>query len=219
MVQQIDSRKNKKIKYPESDGKPMADNTEQFEWIVVIKENLELLFAPAPDIFVAGDLLWYPVEGSLLCQAPDVMVVLGRPKGRRGSYKQWEEENIAPQVVFEILSPSNSLKEMAKKLKFYQDYGVIEYYVYDPNKNDLAGWHRNNEILEVIEGINGWISPLLNIRFQMTDETLEIYRQDGRRFLTFVELEQRAIAAEQRAEIAEARIQELEAKLRELGQL
>ncbi len=32
------------------------------------------------------------------------MVVFGRPKGDRGSYKQWLENQIAPQVVFEILS-------------------------------------------------------------------------------------------------------------------
>ena len=30
------------------------------------------------------------------------MVVLGRPPGYRGSYKQWVEDNVAPQVVFEI---------------------------------------------------------------------------------------------------------------------
>ena len=36
------------------------------------------------------------------------MVVFGRPKGRRGSYRQWEEDNIPPQVVFEILSPGNN---------------------------------------------------------------------------------------------------------------
>jgi hypothetical protein len=41
----------------------MADNTEQFNWIMKIKENLECLFAKRPDVFVAGDLLWYPVEG------------------------------------------------------------------------------------------------------------------------------------------------------------
>ena len=52
------------IIYPDSDGQPMADNTKQFRWIVVIKENLELLFADNPDVFVAGDLLWYPVEGN-----------------------------------------------------------------------------------------------------------------------------------------------------------
>ncbi len=37
------------------------------------------------------------IEGSVKTrQAPDVMVVFGRPKGRRGSYKQWEKNNIIP---------------------------------------------------------------------------------------------------------------------------
>ena len=47
--------------YPDSDGQPMAENTEQYEWIVKIKENLEILFAHEPAVFIAGDLLWYPV--------------------------------------------------------------------------------------------------------------------------------------------------------------
>jgi hypothetical protein len=45
------------IIYPESDGQPMADNTKQFRWIVVIQQNLEWLFADNPEVFVAGDLL------------------------------------------------------------------------------------------------------------------------------------------------------------------
>ncbi|MFN9866660.1 MAG: Uma2 family endonuclease, partial [Pseudanabaena sp.] len=122
-----------KIDYPDSDGQPMADNTQQFRWIVLIKENLELLFANDSKVFVAGDLLWYPVEGSPEIRvAPDVMVAFDRPKGDRGSYKQWLEGNIAPQVVFEILSPGNRLKEMTKKLQFYDRHGVEEYYIYDP---------------------------------------------------------------------------------------
>lgn len=31
--------------WPDSDGKPMAENTEQYQWLVKIKENLEILFA------------------------------------------------------------------------------------------------------------------------------------------------------------------------------
>lgn len=178
------------IIYPDSDGQPMADNTKQFRWIVTIKENLEILFASRNDVFVAGDLLWYPIKGSDICQAPDVLVVFGRPKGDRGSYKQWLEENIPVQVVFEILSPSNSLKDMAKKFQFYQNHGVEEYYVYDPNKIDLNGWLRNGDSLQVIEEINGWVSPLLGIRFEVTSDSLEIYRPDGRKFLTSVELDQ-----------------------------
>ncbi len=52
------------IIYPESDGKPIADNTKQFRWIVKIKEGLEVMFADRPDVFVAGDLLWYREEGN-----------------------------------------------------------------------------------------------------------------------------------------------------------
>ncbi len=111
--------------YPDSDGLPMSDNTKQFRWIVTIKENLELIYANDPNVFVAGDLLWYPVEGNnTIRQAPDVMVVLGRSKGDRGSYQQWREEGFTPQVVFEILSPGNRLAEMHRKLRFYEQYGV-----------------------------------------------------------------------------------------------
>jgi Uma2 family endonuclease len=84
--------------FPDSDGKPMADNTEQFRWIVMIKENLEILFKDDPMVFIAGDLLWYPVQSTAVPgMAPDVMVVFGRPKGKRGSYKQWREQNLGPQ--------------------------------------------------------------------------------------------------------------------------
>jgi hypothetical protein len=49
--------------YPESDGKPMAENTLQFEWIALIKLNLEACFVQHPDVFIAAVLFWYPVEG------------------------------------------------------------------------------------------------------------------------------------------------------------
>ncbi|NBD18845.1 MAG: hypothetical protein GVY04_22740 [Cyanobacteria bacterium] len=192
---------SQKIIYPDSDGQPMADNTKQFRWIVLIKENLELLFANDPDVFVAGDLLWYPVEGHPEIRvAPDAMVVLGRPKGDRGSYRQWEEDNITPQVVFEILSPGNRVKEMTRKLQFYERYGVEEYYIYDPDDNELEGLQRREGNLQLVEEINGWVSPKLGIKFVLTSETLEIYRPDGRKFLSSLELEQRAEQATQRAE-------------------
>src|SRR4030095_3541808 len=98
------------ITYPQSDGQPMADNTKQFRWIVTIQGGLDALFRADPQVFVAGDLLWYPVEGHPeMCMAPDVMVAFGRPKGDRGSYLQWQEGGIAPQVVFEIRSPGNTI--------------------------------------------------------------------------------------------------------------
>ncbi|MFP4124237.1 Uma2 family endonuclease [Coleofasciculus sp.] len=217
MVQQLQSSEVVNLQHPDSDGQPMADNTIQFRWIVVIKENLELLFSDRADVFVAGDLLWYPDQKSLVRQAPDVMVVFGRPKGDRGSYKQWQEDNIAPQVVWEILSPGNRPAEMAKKLLFYQRYGVEEYYIYDPDRIELTGLVRSVDWLDPIEEVNGWTSPRLGIRFELTSETLKIYRPDGQHFFTFLELEQRAKQAEERAQQAESRIQRLEQRLRDAG--
>ncbi len=200
MVQQIADTQTDII-YPDSDGQPMADNTLQFRWIVTIKENLEILFSQDENVFVAGDLLWYPVEGNNKIRiAPDVLVAFGRPKGERGSYQQWKENQIAPQVVFEILSPGNRPQEMMRKLLFYQQYGVEEYYIYDPDDCELMGSRRINEHLEEIENMTGWVSPRLQIRFELTENGLEIYRPDGRKFLTSIELDQRAEQEYQRAE-------------------
>ena len=69
----------------------MSDNTLQNDWMVTIKGGLSTLFLKDPNVFVACDLLWYPVQGDPNKRiGPDVMVVFGRPKGRRGAYKQWE---------------------------------------------------------------------------------------------------------------------------------
>jgi len=222
------------IHYPDSDGQPMADNTLQFQWIVLIKENLATLFREREDVFVAGDLLWYPVEGHpKTCRAPDTMVVFGRPKGHRGSYKQWEEDGIAPQVVFEIRSPANGFKEMLDKLKFYTAHGVEEYYTYDPDpeRNDLTGFLRREQQLEPIDEMNGWVSPRLGIRFDTSGAELRIFAPDGTPFRSHEEVvawatqaEQRATQAEQGREQersarrqAEQRAAQLEARLREMG--
>jgi Uma2 family endonuclease len=204
------------IHYPDSDGLPMSDNTLQFEWITLIKENLDWLFADNPDVFVAGDLLWYPVEGDpKIRQAPDTLVAFGRPKGYRGSYKQWQEDGIAPQVVFEILSPGNRKGEMSRKLMFYNRYGVEEYYLYDPDENLLEGWFRQGDILDWIEDLQDWVSPRLGIRFDPSAQPLVIYRPDGEPFLSFEarsrQLEQerqRALEADRRAQEAYRRAQE-----------
>ncbi|MDX2211780.1 MAG: Uma2 family endonuclease [Oculatellaceae cyanobacterium bins.114] len=214
MVSQLQPSAQSEVIYPDSDGQPMADNTEQFRWIVVIQQNLEWLFADNPAVFVAGDLLWYPVEGSnTICMAPDVLVVFGRSKGYRGSYKQWVEDGIAPQVVFEILSPSNRLTEMNKKQVFYNRHGVEEYYLYDPKHRDLSGWLRGSEGLDVIDPIDQWVSPRLQIRFDLTGSELQLYRPDGKRFLSYVEIAQQAEQERQRAEQEHQRAEQAEQQL------
>ncbi len=203
------------IAYPERDGNPMSDNTKQFNYIVLIKEGLEALFRHDPDVFVAGDFLWYPVRGdNKLRVAPDTMVVFGRPKGDRGSYLQWLEENIPPQVVFEILSPGNTRTEMSEKKAFYELYGVEEYYVYDPDRLRLEGYLRQSNRLEQIAKMSGWVSPRLGIRFEM-EPNLELYRPDGSQFVSYSEVLERAEEAELQATQAQEQRQEAEARMQQ----
>jgi Uma2 family endonuclease len=199
------------IIYPDSDGKPMADNTLQFQWIVTIQGGLAALFRNDPNVFVAGDLLWYPVEGHPEIRvAPDALVVFGRPKGYRGSYQQWNEGGIAPQVVFEVWSPGNRYSEMIQKFGFYQHHGVEEYYLYDPDRGTIEGWQRSGNILDEIANVNGWVSPRLGVRFELENGELVLTGPDGRRFATYVELAAQRQEAEQQAE-------RLRAQLRALG--
>lgn len=196
----------------------MSDNTRQYRWIVTTKENLEILLVEDSNVFVAGNLMWYPVEGNTtLCQAPDVMVIFGRPKGERGSYQQWKEGGIAPQIAFEIVSPSNTKREMAEKRDFYEKYGVEEYYIYDPDRFRLTGWIRSGERLIAIANMEGWVSPLLGIQFSQSNRDLEIYTPDGQRFLSSIEMNQKMIQQEQRANALDEKIRSAVINLLGLG--
>ncbi|MGB0562570.1 MAG: Uma2 family endonuclease [Spirulinaceae cyanobacterium] len=178
-----------KALYPDSDGQPMAENTEQYRWIAKLVTNLKHLLRDQV-AFVAGDLLWYPVQvpenQKPPRQAPDVMVVLGRPQQRRGSYKQWEEAGIAPQVVFEIISPSNSITEMLDKQAFYAQYGAQEMYFYDPDTRKFWGLVRHSTSaaawLTISIETQPWTSPGLGIRFELREAGLAIFYPDGEPF-------------------------------------
>ena len=179
----------RKVVYPDSDGMPMADNTEQLRWIVILFGNLAALFRKRPDVFVGANLFWYVEERrNDLCKAPDVLVVFGRPRGDRSCYKQWEEEDVPLTVVFEVLTPSNSVPEMIRKHTFYDENGVEEYYIYDPEKTSLFAYVRGVETLVAVRKLQGFQSPRLGISFDLSGPEMVVYGPDGQRFLTFEEL-------------------------------
>jgi cell shape-determining protein MreC len=77
----------------------------------------------------------------------------------------------------------------------------------------------------------GWVSPRLGIRFELSQGELEIYRPDGEKFVSYVELakqkelvqqeleqeKQRAEQEKQRAEQAEEELETLRALLAQKG--
>jgi len=73
---------------------------------------------------------------------PDIMVICDKekigPEGCRG----------APDLVIEILSPSNTAIEMERKFLLYREAGVREYWTADPKNNTLKAYcFHGDEIL------------------------------------------------------------------------
>jgi len=180
--------------------------------------KLDDLFRDRPDVLVAGDVQWYPMESSpLICQAPDAMVVFGRPKGRRSAYLQWVEGDIPPQVVFEVVPPNPRHQKMIRKFRFYECYGVQEYYLYEPDKRDLAVWRRVGKSLEAVADLDEWTSPLLGIGFIVNADEVQIVQPDQRPLETYRALKEQIDRERQAREWAEQKVNRLAAQLRALG--
>lgn len=68
----------------------------------------------------------------LLIVQPDIIIVCDKDKldGKRC--------NGAPDFIIEIVSPSNSSDDYIKKLYYYKNYGVREYWIVDPNRRTVS---------------------------------------------------------------------------------
>src|SRR5438034_7641989 len=120
------------IIYPESDGKPMGETDVHIDALIYLREALKDYFRHDPQMYVAGNMLFYYEEGNpAACVAPDVFVVQGVAKGERRTYKLWEEGQ-PPTVVFEITSRGSRLEDLGTKRALYAMLGVREYFLYDP---------------------------------------------------------------------------------------
>ena len=72
---------------------------------------------------------------------PDIMVLCDMSKLRHNGIKG------APDVVFEILSPSTAWRDLADKLYLYERAGVKEYMIVDPVNKILTAYRRGDDAL------------------------------------------------------------------------
>jgi Uma2 family endonuclease len=208
------------IDYP-SDFEPLlVEKTIRFRHLTLLVGGLMRVFAGRDDVFVAGELLWYPNYGQMHYPlAPDVMVVFGRPPVHRLSYKQWEEEDISPQVVFKFKSPTDTPQELHHKFRLYESHYVLEYYVFDPVAIRLDGWvYQEGKIglVKVPDIEKGFTSPRLGIHLKV-DGDLQIIGPDGVKFLDYEQLVAEKEIAEKEKAIADAKLFALMQKLRAQG--
>ena len=98
---------------------------------------------------------------------PDIMIVCNKDKldGKRCDG--------APDFIIEIISPSNPADDYIRKLYYYNNYGVREYWIVDPRRKMVT--------------VNYFEGNILNIQYSF-DSTIKVNIYDDL-WIDFTELE------------------------------
>ncbi len=229
----------RKLDYPSSDGKPVAESDYQLTPLTYARDGLRHYFRHRPDVYVAGNLLLYYEAGNLKAMvAPDVFVVLGVANHDRSSYLLWEEGKV-PDFVLEITSRTTRGEDQGKKRELYRRLGVAEYWQHDPTGDWLKPPLRGLELVageyvalpgrELADGTLALRSRMLGLELRLTEGGLRFHDPvTGLNVRTLAETDeaweqaekareqeqQARERAEERWQAAEARVAELEALLR-----
>ncbi|MEW5858720.1 MAG: Uma2 family endonuclease [Cyanobacteriota bacterium] len=221
---------------PDSDDTPV-DNELQILIPTLLRAILALLWADRRDWFFGVNMGVY-YQPQLAAIVPDSFLSLGverfKPTGKlRLSYVLWQENNIVPQWVLEVVSKTPG-GEYEEKMTKYAQLDVLYYVIYNPDyyRRDQ---HDSFEVYRLENGVYVrqmgnpvWMPEIeLGIGCEVgtyegyTREWLYWYDQPGNRFPTpanVIEQErQRANMAQQQLEQERQLREELLNKLRERG--
>ncbi len=223
---------------PDSDDTPVDNEDQNFlpNFLLFLLENL---WSDRDDWYFAVDMGVYHTTGlnPRIPVIPDGFLSLGveRRKGSqsRGSYVTWEEQDIVPSLVLEVVSQTYG-KEYDQKLEIYRRLGVLYYIIYNPYffQRDR---HAPLEVYKLVDGnyelqsgepfwmpeiglgIGSCVLP--TDRFQR--EILSWFDEKGDRYLSSEERlnieRQRAEIERQRANAAQEQMELLLARIRSLG--
>lgn len=120
-----------KMAAPSTLHQEISGNLYGFMWNYLRKKNCKLYAAPfdvrlpLPQNKVTNDKIDTVIQ-------PDLCVVCDLSKITKNGC------NGAPDLVVEILSPGNSRREMRDKFEIYEEAGILEYWVIDPERRSVS---------------------------------------------------------------------------------
>jgi len=137
---------------PYSDGIPIESNWHVLQ-VDLLRHSLELHWSDHRRFFAGGNMFLYFNAERLLnrdFRGPDFFVALDVEDRARKSWVVWQE-NKGPDVIIELLSESTAEIDRTIKKRVYQDeVRVPEYYWYDPDSGELAGFALREGVYEPI---------------------------------------------------------------------
>jgi Uma2 family endonuclease len=171
----------KKIDYPTSDGRPMAETDLHRDLMVELIQTLQARYADDPKVYVSGNLLVFYKKGDRRRHlSPDVFVVRGVEKRRRDNYLIWEEGK-GPEVVIELTSQSTRDEDIDDKYDLYaSELHVPEYFLFDPYgeylQPSLRGYRLREGEFVPIRAVAGRLpSKVLGLHLERRGTQLRLY--------------------------------------------
>jgi Uma2 family endonuclease len=128
----------REVEYPDSDGRPIAETEIHLNELFDLLAALKCRYRGVPDVYVGGNLFLYYREGEpQSVVAPDIFFVRGVLSGVRKTFKLWEE-GVPPCFIIEVTSESTRDEDIRKKKILYEQLGVEEYFLHDPEGDYLS---------------------------------------------------------------------------------
>ncbi len=183
------------IVYPDTDGKPLAEGTAQYNALTGTVVKLKGRYSDRPDVAVIGSMLVYYEEGNVHASvAPDVFVIFGVEDRPRPYYLLWTEGK-APDFVLEVTADSTWQEDAGHKRDIYARLGVTEYWRFDPTPDShilqppligerwVAGAYQPIQVQA--HGDREWrgYSDLLGLEFRTDGGRLELFDPETRTML------------------------------------
>jgi len=169
------------VKYPTSDGRPMAETDDHRDLMIDLIETVKDYRADDPLYYVSGNLLVFYEKGNRRRHlSPDFFVVRGVPNHNRDNYLIWAESK-GPEVVIELTSISTRDEDVKDKMRLYRDVmKVYEYFLFDPHNEylvpPLQGYRLTDGQYLPIEPVAGRLpSEVLELHLERNGKEVRLY--------------------------------------------
>jgi Uma2 family endonuclease len=201
---------------PYEDGVPL-ESSWYLDAMYLLISILRYFWRSRNDVYIGGNMFIYFDPNQVKSRnfrGPDFFVVKGvKDNSPRKSWVVWEEEDLTPNFVIELASPTTADFDLTDKKEVYEQIlETPEYVVYDPETEKLRGWRlTRGQYVPMKPNEQGWLWSIeLGLWLGVVEhkfveqarpvKALRFFDEQGQLLLTQAE------AAEQRAEAeAEAR--------------
>ncbi len=137
-------------------NEPELESSLHLQQMLLLIKCLEWWWRDRESFFAAGNLTIYYSPYQLKSEdfrGPDFFVVLDTEHKPRNSWVVWHENGKYPNIIIEILSQSTANSDRNLKKQIYQDtFRTPDYFWFDPNSLEFAGFVLVGGIYESYEG-------------------------------------------------------------------